>query len=83
MTMKRTEKSDHQMELTIAAQTGGFVTVEFASPRRRRAAIAATGHAMMPVSEYKIHRMGRKSANGMAAERYSMARRYRRRPVRR
>lgn len=83
MTMKRTEKAEHSFELQIASQNSGYVTVEFGRPESRRAAIAATGHAMMPASEYKISEMRRRSANGMAEERYNAARRYRRRPVRR
>lgn len=83
MTMTREVKSSHQLELRIAAQNSGYVTVEFGDPTRRRAAIAATGHAMMPASEYRAREMGRRSAAGMASERYDTARRYRRRPVRR
>jgi hypothetical protein len=83
MTMTRTEKADHSFELRIASQNSGYVTVEFAHPERRRVAIAATGHAMMPAGEYRARVMRRRPANGMAAERYDAARRYRRRPVRR
>lgn len=60
MTMTRTEKATHQLELHIATQNSGYVTEEYAKPSLRRAAIETTGHAMMPASEYRVLRMGRR-----------------------
>lgn len=60
MTMTRTEKASHHLELTIATQNSGYVTAEWARPTERRSRIAENGHAMMTAGEYKIHRMGRK-----------------------
>ena len=67
MTMTRTEKSDHQFELAIAATNSGYTPAEWSAPLPRRARIAAEGHAMMTAAEYREHRMGRRSAAGMAA----------------
>ena len=75
MTMTRTEKMDHKVQLDTATYAeDGLTGTWFASPARR-------GEKMTP-AEYKVHYMGRKSSQGMAAERYTAARRYRRRPVR-
>lgn len=60
MTMTRNTKASHQFELHIATQNSGYVAEEWARPTERYAAIAATGHALMPVAEYRAHRMGRK-----------------------
>lgn len=60
MTMTRTEKANHNLELHIARQNSGYTTEEWASPTNRRQAIAETGHAMMPAEAYWEHRMGRK-----------------------
>lgn len=62
MTMKRTEKSNHQMELNVARQNSGYTAEEFAHPGLRRKAIAETGHAMMPAKIYRALRMGRKAS---------------------
>lgn len=67
---------DHKIQLDTAIYSPtGLTGTTFASPARR-------GEYMTP-ADYKTHYMGRKSSNGMASERYTGARRYRRRPVRR
>jgi hypothetical protein len=60
MTMTREAKSSHQLELRIARQNSGFTAEEFGKPELRRAARAERGHAMMPASDYRAERMGRK-----------------------
>lgn len=60
MTMKRTEKLDHSMNLKVASQNSGYTAEDFAKPELRRKALAETGHMMMPATDYRVLRMGRK-----------------------
>lgn len=76
MTMTREAKMDHKIQLDTARYApDGLTGTWFASPARR-------GEKMTP-AEYKVNYMGRKPSQGMAAERYAAARRFRRPPARR
>ena len=71
MTMGRSEKRDHKVEIRVAREMGGITGARFESP--------AMGRREMTVTEYKIHKMGRGQASPEIREQWAMERVARRR----